>query len=130
MKTGSQGTPIQIIGSRKFMPSIRVDKSELRLFFADPATSSFFFAQRMLRHSKMVSVENKTLKGGGFDLKQMIWDTTRDSIQEWTGMRLAEVSLYGIRVYETGAVLAPHVDRLPLVSSAIINVDQDVDEPW
>ena len=29
-----------------------------------------------------------------------------------------------------GAVLAPHVDRNPLVSSAIINVDQDVDEPW
>ena len=27
-------------------------------------------------------------------------------------------------------MLAPHVDRLPLVSSAIINVDQDVDEPW
>jgi hypothetical protein len=27
-------------------------------------------------------------------------------------------------------VLATHVDRLPLVSSAIINVDQDVDEPW
>ena len=26
--------------------------------------------------------------------------------------------------------MAPHVDRLPLVSSAIINVDQDVDEPW
>jgi prolyl 4-hydroxylase len=27
-------------------------------------------------------------------------------------------------------VLATHVDRLPLVSSAIINVAQDVDEPW
>jgi len=27
-------------------------------------------------------------------------------------------------------MLAPHVDRLPLVSSAIINVDSDVDEPW
>ena len=39
-------------------------------------------------------------------------------------------SLYGIRVYKENAVLAPHVDRLPLVSSAIINVAQDVDEPW
>jgi prolyl 4-hydroxylase len=27
-------------------------------------------------------------------------------------------------------VLAPHVDRLPLVTSAIINVAQDLDEPW
>jgi prolyl 4-hydroxylase len=38
--------------------------------------------------------------------------------------------LYGIRVYKEGSILAPHVDRLPLVASAIINVDQDVDEPW
>lgn len=29
-----------------------------------------------------------------------------------------------------GAVLNPHVDRLPLVSSCIINVAQDVDEDW
>ena len=26
--------------------------------------------------------------------------------------------------------MAPHVDRLPLVSSCIVNVAQDVDEPW
>jgi prolyl 4-hydroxylase len=45
-------------------------------------------------------------------------------------MQLAECSLYGIRIYKEGAVLASHVDRLPLVSSAIINVDQDLDEPW
>lgn len=43
---------------------------------------------------------------------------------------MAECSLYGIRVYPEGAMLATHVDRLPLVASAIINVDQDVDEPW
>jgi prolyl 4-hydroxylase len=38
--------------------------------------------------------------------------------------------LYGIRIYTEGSVLNTHVDRLPLVSSAIVNVDQDVDEPW
>lgn len=59
-----------------------------------------------------------------------MWNAARDTIEEWTGQRLAECSLYGIRIYEEGAVLATHVDRLPLVSSAIINVDQDVDEPW
>jgi len=52
-------------------------------------------------------------------------------VQEWTKQeKMKTSSLYGIRVYEEGAILAPHVDRLPLVSSAIINVDQDVDEPW
>jgi prolyl 4-hydroxylase len=54
----------------------------------------------------------------------------RDTISEWTQQTLAECSLYGIRVYHTGSMLSPHVDRLPLVASAIINVDQDVDEPW
>jgi len=38
--------------------------------------------------------------------------------------------LYGIRSYSRGAMVAPHVDRLPLVLSAIINVAQDVTEPW
>ena len=52
------------------------------------------------------------------------------SAQDWTGQELTQCSLYGIRVYTAGSVLATHVDRLPLVSSAIINVAQDVDEPW
>merc|ERR1712038_466424 len=39
-------------------------------------------------------------------------------------------SIYGIRVYKEGAVLSPHVDRHPLIISAIINVAQDIDEPW
>jgi len=78
----------------------------------------------------MLSVENGKLKGGGSELKAMIWDAAVDSVREWTGQDLTTSSLYGIRVYKEGAVLAPHVDRLPLVSSAIINVAQDVDEPW
>ena len=78
----------------------------------------------------MVSVEDSSLRGGGSSLKKHIWDAARDTIQEWTGQELTECSLYGIRVYTEGAVLATHVDRLPLVSSAIVNVAQDVDEPW
>jgi len=34
------------------------------------------------------------------------------------------------QVYKNGAVLNPHCDRIPLISSAIINVAQEVDEPW
>jgi prolyl 4-hydroxylase len=76
------------------------------------------------------SVEDPKMKGGGYVLKQKIWNAARDTISEWMGQQLAECSLYGIRIYKENAVLAPHVDRLPLVASAIINVDQDVDEPW
>ena len=78
----------------------------------------------------MVSVEDTGLRGGGFKLKQAIWYAAQSTISEWTQQELTQCSLYGIRVYKTGAVLATHVDRLPLVSSAIINVAQDVDEPW
>lgn len=78
----------------------------------------------------MVSVENSALRGGGSSLKQKIWDAAKDTISEWTGQELTQCSLYGIRIYYEGSMLAPHVDRLPLVSSAIINVDQDIDEPW
>jgi len=78
----------------------------------------------------MISVENTQLRGGGGILKQAIWDAARETIQEWTQEELTQCSLYGIRVYTEGAVLGTHVDRMPLISSAIVNVAQDVDEPW
>lgn len=78
----------------------------------------------------MVSVEDQSLRGGGFQLKSDIWDAVKPTIEEWTGMEQNPISMYGIRIYTDGAILNPHADRLPLVSSCIINVAQDVDEPW
>ena len=57
-------------------------------------------------------------------------ELVRPVLEAWTGQQLILTSIYGIRIYKEGAVLAPHVDRLPLVSSCIINVAQDVDEDW
>ena len=60
-------------------------------------------------------------------------DTTKrkqDESPPTTKYTLSPTSLYGIRVYKSKSILAPHVDRLPLVTSAIINVAQDVDEDW
>ena len=51
-------------------------------------------------------------------------------LEEWMGQELTMCSLYGVRICYDGAVLAPHVDRLLLVSSAIIDMAQYVDEPW
>jgi len=79
----------------------------------------------------MLYVEDAEYEGGGAVLQQAIWNSARDILSKWTQQEhLAECSLYGIRIYKQDAILAPHVDRLPLVISAIINVDQDVDEPW
>lgn len=77
-----------------------------------------------------MSVEDPKLRGGGKTFCLKVWDEVKAIISQWTGQELAYSGIYGIRVYKEGSILAPHVDRLPLVSSAIINVDQDVDEPW
>ena len=84
------------------------------------------YANHWSSPTKMIGVHSSSAR-------KLIWDETRDMLGEWTGMDGAELSptsLYGVRVYTEGAVLAPHVDRNPLVLSAIINVAQDVDEPW
>ena len=69
---------------------------------------------------------------GRYLSEERMWqivDEVQSVLEAWTKQALVLTSVYGIRVYKDGAVMAPHVDRLPLVSSAIINVAQDVDEP-
>mmetsp|Transcript_33233 Transcript_33233/g.40761 ORF Transcript_33233/g.40761 Transcript_33233/m.40761 type:complete len:153 (-) Transcript_33233:145-603(-) len=79
----------------------------------------------------MVSVDDTSLRGSGSALKTTIWENARSTIEEWTGGQdISPTSMYGIRVYQEGAVLVPHLDRLPLVASAMVNVAQDVDEDW
>mmetsp|Transcript_6624 Transcript_6624/g.19438 ORF Transcript_6624/g.19438 Transcript_6624/m.19438 type:complete len:472 (+) Transcript_6624:95-1510(+) len=67
---------------------------------------------------------------GGWELSEAISEAAKTTIEEWTGMRQVPTSVYGVRVYKEGAVLSPHCDRMPLISSAIVNVAQDVDEDW
>lgn len=78
----------------------------------------------------LVSVDDKVLRGSGPKLKEEIWAAASATLEEWTSEELQPVSMYGIRVYGDGAIMLPHVDRLPLVASAMINVAQDVDEAW
>jgi hypothetical protein len=78
----------------------------------------------------LVSVDDIGLRGSGTKLKEHIWAAASAVMEEWTHQELQPCSLYGIRVYHEGAIMMPHVDRLPLVASAMINVAQDVDEDW
>lgn len=81
--------------------------------------------------TEFISVENSRLKGGGEFLKGRIWDAMKPILEEWVGQELTPTSLYGIRIYRRGAMLSTHVDRLPLITSAIIQVAQDdMTEPW
>ena len=77
----------------------------------------------------MVNFEDRRFPEG-ISLKQKTWNNVRPILEEWTGKKLDPTSLYGVRIYENDAVLATHVDRLPLVSSCIIQIDQDIEEPW
>ena len=78
----------------------------------------------------MVDISDESLEGGGEQLQEAVWEATRQAVEEWTGQDLIASSVYGIRIYKEGNFLMPHVDRLPLICSAIVNVAQDVDEPW
>jgi hypothetical protein len=65
-------------------------------------------------------------------LKQEVFDTTRPMLEEWASIpKLIPTSCYGIREYGNGSVLAEHVDRVETHAvSAILNIDQEVTEPW
>jgi hypothetical protein len=78
----------------------------------------------------MVSVDDKGLRGSGAKLKEELWAATSAVAEEWTQQELQPCSLYGIRIYHNNSIMLPHVDRLPLVVSAMINVAQDTDEEW
>jgi len=79
--------------------------------------------------SYMVSLEDSSFREG-IRVKELIWEHCKPIIEQWVGRKVVPTSLYGIRIYTDKSILATHVDRLPLVSSAIINVAQDVNEPW
>mmetsp|Transcript_11323 Transcript_11323/g.32529 ORF Transcript_11323/g.32529 Transcript_11323/m.32529 type:complete len:505 (+) Transcript_11323:101-1615(+) len=77
-----------------------------------------------------VSVANDEFEGGGDELVDAISHAAQTTIEQWTGMKQEATSVYGVRIYRDGAILNPHCDRMPLISSAIVNVAQDVDEDW
>lgn len=78
----------------------------------------------------MINFEDKQLHGGQL-LRDRILTIMNPILSKWIGGRKLETtSIYGIRVYQRDSYLATHVDRMPLVTSAVIQVAQDVDEPW
>ena len=89
----------------------------------------------------MASVEDCRLEGGRAELKQMTWNSeylheilihvschliaAAGIMQEYTNHEKMKTSyLCSVCVYEEGAILATHIDCLPLASSAIIDVDE------
>ncbi len=65
------------------------------------------------------------------ELKNEIHKSLKEPLEEWSNTSLEPTFVYGIREYKEGAVLTPHRDRENThIISAIINIDQDLDESW
>jgi prolyl 4-hydroxylase len=65
-------------------------------------------------------------------LKTRMAEELKPILEDWYGHgKLKMTSIYGVRKYTDGSILRMHVDTANThVISAIINVDQDVEEPW
>ena len=48
----------------------------------------------------------------------------------FTSFGPTELTFLTVKLVKGGAILSPHADRMPLISSCIINVAQDVEEDW
>lgn len=65
------------------------------------------------------------------ELNFYLHDNLKSILGEWSGEELEPTYVYGTRVYTDGSMLESHVDRYQThIISAIINVDQKVNEPW
>ncbi|CAM9548394.1 unnamed protein product [Chrysoparadoxa australica] len=64
-------------------------------------------------------------------LKPRVFNGIKPILEEWSGHELEQTACYGVRIYTKGSWLATHVDRRSTHAvSVIVNVDQDVQEPW
>ena len=73
--------------------------------------------------SKLIELPNK--------LKEKVHTALKGPLEKWSNTFLNPTFVYGIRVYQNGAVLVPHRDREEThIISAIINIDQEVSEDW
>ena len=59
-----------------------------------------------------------------------VLDGIRPAAESWTGKSLLPTYVTDIRFYGDGTIVAPQVDRLPLVITTMIVVAEDVREPW
>jgi len=85
------------------------------------------------KESHLINREMYFYLGLDVKLQQEIYREMRQRAQAWIKNRveLIGTSIYGIRKYTNGAKLMPHLDHMEThVISAILNIAQQVDEPW
>ncbi|GAB5365632.1 hypothetical protein AAMO2058_001074700 [Amorphochlora amoebiformis] len=67
----------------------------------------------------------------GNPIKQQIFDGLRPVLEKWSGKKLEQTDMYGMRVYKKNLYLENHVDRLSThVVSCIMHIDDSGDHEW
>ena len=56
--------------------------------------------------TQLIPIQDTGLRGGVSLKKKALWEVIQPLMEEWTGQQLRPVSLYGVRVYQEGAILA------------------------
>lgn len=94
----------------------------------DPANKSEHLAQVIKSNKTYYPTEMIPLTEA---LKDEIFREVQKVLEQWTKRSLESTYCYGIRTYKRGATLIKHIDGFETrIISAILNIDQQVDEPW
>ena len=65
------------------------------------------------------------------DLRDEIHESLLNKAEKWSGIKLLPTYVYGVRIYNRGAILSVHRDREEThIIGVIINIDQDVETDW
>ena len=83
------------------------------------------------QQSRQIRINRTQMMELDTDLRREVFETLGPLAEAWSGLKLNPTSIYGIRRYRNMSTLLAHVDQTRThVISAIINVDQEVEEDW
>ena len=83
------------------------------------------------QQSRQIRINRTQMMDLDTDMRREVFRTLGPLAEAWANLKLSPTSIYGIRRYRNMSTLLAHVDQTRThVISAIINVDQEVEEDW
>ena len=84
-----------------------------------------------MQQSRQITINRTQMMELDTNTREKVFRTLGPLAEAWSGLKLSPTSIYGIRRYRNMSTLLAHVDKTRThVISAIINVDQEVEEAW
>jgi phage anti-repressor protein len=83
----------------------------------------------------VTNIDKKSTPSKTIDLPDQLKDEIHASLlkdlEQWSSTKLLPTYVYGIRIYQNGAILSSHKDRREThIIGTIINIDQDLINEW